>query len=85
MRSRLMLLLVVAVLVVLFVLLAGGPTAGERPATPRDLPKRERIGRSSQDSRKDGRAFASAGMAIINYSAESRQMPNFSSEQTIAE
>ncbi len=85
MRSRLMLLLVIAALVVLFVMFAGGPTAGERPTTPREVPKSERIGPSSKDSRKDVRAFASVGMAIINYSAESRQMPNFSSEQTIAE
>src|SRR5882724_10709039 len=57
MRSRLMLLLVIAALVVLFVLLAGGPTAAERTTTQRDLPKSERRGRGSQDSRKDGRAL----------------------------
>jgi hypothetical protein len=51
MSSRLMLLLVIAALVLLFVLLAGGPTAGERPTTPRDFSKSERIGRSGQDSR----------------------------------
>jgi len=80
MRSRLMLFLVIAALVVLFVLLAGGPTAGECTTTPRDSPTSERIGRSSQDSRKGCRAF-SAAMAIIKYSDERRQIPNFGSEQ----
>ena len=77
-------LLVIAAFVVLFVLLAGGPTAAERTTTPRDSPKSETIDRSCQDSRKDCRTF-SAAMAIIKYSDGSRQIPNFSSEQTTAE